>query len=131
MTNPSSAVGRQLVGAVQGRSRRRDHFGDPVRGELERCDIGQLRHATTSPAREVGNQDVRAETELGLDQGDPAVGADVEGAEHAAQSRGCARMPRRWPGPGNQRAAHDLGYEVARNLDELFAHRAVVRLLPI
>jgi hypothetical protein len=49
--------------------------------------------------------------------------------KRAAQSRGRARTPRRWAGPCDQRTAHDFGDEIARNLYELFVHRADVRSL--
>ena len=93
---PFAAVEGALLGQVEAAGAGGEDLADPVGGEVEEGGVGEDRHALAAPAGEVGDEDVGAEVELGLDGEVPAAGAAGAALERAVELAGHAKLAREW-----------------------------------
>src|SRR5262249_9394378 len=123
--DPLAGVDAHLAAAVDATRRRRDDLADPV-GRLREVRRGwERRHALTAPAGPVGNQDVVAQVQLGLEDDPPApgtgwvAGVPVEGPDQvAARYRGGVRVRRSGARGHEELAVDDLGDLVIGDLHQ-------------
>src|SRR5437870_1121110 len=126
VADPLAGVDPHLPAAVDLAGGRRDDLARPVGRELEGRDIGHGRHPFAAPAREVGDEHVAAEVQLGLEQYPPAArhtgpagiareAADQRGPEH----RRGQRVRRGGSGAREQVAVDDLRHHVVRERAEV------------
>ena len=116
-------VDRQFFSAIGGFGRRRQHFGDPIKGELEGSIVRDCEHSFAPPAGEVGHEHVFAEMQLGLVKDDPAaraIAAAAEGiANHHRENRSGSRVGSTWARLSVQFPVNDLRNQVRGHGDQV------------
>lgn len=124
MLDAVGGVGGTLGRQVEGAGRGGEDLADPVGDEGAEGGVGrELRHALAAPADDVGDEDVVAEVDLGLDQDPPAAGAAaalVERPVHlVADCADRVGVPEPRTRVEIERAADDLGDLVGGSVDDV------------
>ena len=118
-----AAVELALLGQVEAAGAGGEDLADPVGGEVDGGGVGEDRHALAAPAGEVGDEDVGAEVELGLDGEVPAAGAAGAALDGPSRRPAMRKVAREWrerrAGVEVQAAAGDLGDHVRRRVEDV------------
>ena len=123
MPDVLASVDRALALQVEPSRRRGENLAHPVRRQGDVGRVGILGHPLPAPPRQVGNQDVLSEMQLGLVDDPPSAGAaatPVEGSrEFAAQSRTRQRVRHCRPRLRVEDSVDDLGHPIGRGVEHV------------
>ena len=123
VTNPFAGVNRALAMEVEAACRRRKYLAHPVRCESHVGSFRIVRHPFPAPAREVGNQNVLAEVQLGLVDDPPSSrtpSAELKRIPEIGPQRGARECV--WhcrPRVGVQGAVDDLRYAMCGRVEHV------------
>lgn len=128
--NMRTGVDRELLGAIESTGGGREDFADPVRSECEDALARRRGQSLSAPARDIGNDNVCSEMNLGLVQDPPAAGAAVPelhaGKQCGAERRGAEGVGTGWPRADLQFACDQLPHQVLGQRDDIVVGRGAL-----